>query len=799
MQGIRNIAGDSKEEEIIILDYIRLIIRNKYWIAIAGLLGLALAYVNLRYTDTIYQSQGSIKIESDDNNNLLKEFSVFKELNSKDKVLTETYIIKSKRLIIQACKKLPVQVSYFSKGRVVNKELYVNTPFVVSFNPSQRESLVFDTPYDVIILDDKTYEISYQGADGDEMKVRGTFKDSVKVGNTYLKLDLVEQNYDFAKKITSNYSFVFNSDQALYSRISANLDVVAADKGVALLYVTYKDIVPEFARDFINALFDEYIRFDIELKSRTAIQTIEFMDRLIDNMETDVQGAEKNMEDFKRNNNLFDLAIKGESSLKILSDLETQKRMYQLQLLSIENLEKQINENRPDASLTLNIDGILDPGLTDLLITLNRLQMERISLRQKVTSQNVASKDIDTQIAGLKQTIKQNISSSRIKISSQLGFINRQLQDVELGMRNLPTQEKEMVELKRDLEVNQKVYGFLLQTKLEAAISQASIVSSARVIDEAEISLVPVSPKRMTTYLMYSFIGVFLCFIVIILYRFFNTKIYTVDEVESASEISVIGAVLTFPQKLQNADSRMLAIKEQHSVFGESIRSVRTNIQFLLPDKKNKIITITSTISGEGKTFSTINLAGSLTMLGKKVIVIGCDLRKPRLESTFINPNNSGLSSYLSGVHSIDEIIVDSDYENLALIFSGPVPPNPAELLHSERMQILLNKLQERFDYILLDTPPVGLVTDAIVLMKMSDIILYVLKAGYSNRSFIELPQKLKDEHHFKNIYILLNSYKVDKLSHKAGYYGYGENDKSGYFVKQEAKSKLARFFKLYR
>jgi len=346
------------------------------------------------------------------------------------------------------------------------------------------------------------------------------------------------------------------------------------------------------------------------------------------------------------------------------------------------------------------------------------------------------------------------------------------------------------------LDVNQKVYGFLLQTKLEAAISQASIVSSARIIDEAELNLNPVSPQRMSTFLLYSLLGIMFSLLVIIVSRFLNTKIFTVDEIESISQISVIGAVLAFPKKLQSADSRMLAIKEQRSVFGESIRAVRTNLQFLIPDKKNKIITITSTISGEGKTFTSINLAGSLTMLGKKVILIGCDLRKPKLESTFVNPNKQGLSTYLSGATSLSDIIVESDYENLSLIFSGPIPPNPAELLHSQRMVELLEELKLRYDYILLDTPPVGLVTDAIVLMKMSDIILYILKAGYSKRNYIDLSHKLKDEHQFRNVYFILNSYKVDKLSTKSGYYGYGENDSSGYFSEKKSTPWYSNIFR---
>lgn len=774
--------SDSLQDEIIISDYLRLFIRNAHWIGLAVIVSVVLGYLNLRYKDQIFQSQGSIKIESD-NNNLLSEVSIIKDLNPKDKVLTETYILRSKRLILNACKRLPVQTSYFSKGRVVNKELYKSSPFLIF--PIQPDSLTKDKSYDLTLLNRTEFTVAFQGADNKQVVVRGKFGDTLKFDGNRVVVNFQFPDYDFKNAPTTEFSFVFNSEGSLYNRINQNLDVSPADKGVSLLVVTYKDNVPDFASDFINALMNVYSEFDVEIKSQTATQTIAFMESLQQQMEKTVQGSERNMRDFKKENNVFDLGVKGESSFKSLSDLETQKRMMELQMLALDNLDKQIQESKTGVYLPLSVNGYADAVLFELLGSLNKMSIDRIALSEKVTTKHPSVLELDKQIDDIRKSVKQNIISAKKKIHAQSTYLLKEIDRIKTDMMSLPTEEQQLVNLKRDLEVNQRVYGFLLQTKLEAAISRASIVSSARIIDVAEPNYFSISPNKRLVYLLFIIGGALLSGFTILLFRFFNNKIYTVDEIEDISSIPVIGSVLAFPQKLQNTDSRMLAIREHRSVFGESIRSVRTNLQFLLPGKEKKIITITSTISGEGKTFTTINLAGSLTMLDKKVVLIGCDLRKPQLETTFNNPNQFGLSSYLAGACEIDDIVHHTDYENLSLIFSGPIPPNPAELLYSDRMMQLLEQLKERFDYILLDTSPVGLVADAVVLIKRSDVLIYVVKAGYSQRSFLELPQKIREEHNLSNIYLLLNSYKVDKLSHRGGYYGYGKGG-YGYYLKEE-------------
>lgn len=786
-------TSNKEEKDIILSDYFNFFLKNIHWIIIVCIISAVLGYFKVRYQDKIFQSQGSLKIESD-NNNLLSDVALFKDINPKDKILTEAYIIKSRNLILKACKKLPIQVSYFSKGRVVNKELYTSSPFLVSL--IRKDSTAYDKPYSIVLSDKKSYVITKVDEQNDPIELKANFGDTISFDNHIMVVINNAGNYDISDLAVKNYEFVINSPNALYARISGNLDVSQVDKGVSLLNITYKDFVPQFAADFINELMKVYTEFDVETKSQTATQTITFMERLIKDMDMTVQNSEQNVEKFKKTNNIFDLEAKGEYQYKELTDLELQRRMAGLQLLSIESVERQIAENKSSVTLPVSIEGVVDPVLTDLLSALNKLNIERIARNEKVTSYSPNLIEIDKQIAEVRDNIKQTVLSGKKRIKEQISFFEKKITVIQSNMQSLPTEEKQFFALKRDLEVNQRVYAYLLQTRLEAAISRASIVSSARTIDLAELAVVSVEPNGKLIFLMYLIFGLITSLLMLVAVKVLKTEIYSIADIELLTDIPVVGTIIAFGQKLTNNDSRMLAIKEQRTLFGESVRTVRTNLQFLLPEKKKKIITFTSTISGEGKTFSSINLAGSLTMLDKKVVLIGCDLRKPQMFSTFRTSHNKGLSTYLSGEVNISEIVQKTEFDGLSLIAPGPIPPNPAELLNSDLMRILLDELIRDFDYVILDTSPVGLVSDAIVLMKLSDINIYVLKSGYSKLNYLELPSKIMKEHNLSHMYLLLNSYKIDKFSRKGGYYGYGNGSNGYYDIKERKKYFFGLFSK---
>jgi tyrosine-protein kinase Etk/Wzc len=292
----------AESDDIILIDYIKLLARNMHWIILFVVVALGLAFLRLRYEDEIYEAKGSIKVDTE-NNNLLKEISIFKDFASpRDKIITETYIIKSKLLISKALERLPVQVSYFSSGRVVQKEIYTSSPF--SVKPLKPDSVTFDKPYSLSIENEKEYILSWEDESAKTKSVKANFGDKVSFDGNTAWIEYNKDNFRLFKNNTNKFNFVFNSKNNLYGRVSSNLFVDQIDKGVSIITISYKDVVPEFARDVVNEMSKVYTEYDITYKSQTATQTIEFMDRLIEDLNKTVQSSEHSMADFKRGNNI---------------------------------------------------------------------------------------------------------------------------------------------------------------------------------------------------------------------------------------------------------------------------------------------------------------------------------------------------------------------------------------------------------------------------------------------------------------------------------------------------------------
>ncbi|HMG09234.1 MAG TPA: polysaccharide biosynthesis tyrosine autokinase, partial [Mucilaginibacter sp.] len=343
----------------------------------------------------------------------------------------------------------------------------------------------------------------------------------------------------------------------------------------------------------------------------------------------------------------------------------------------------------------------------------------------------------------------------------------------------LPAAQRDMVSLQRDFEINDKVYSFLSEKKLEAQISRAGILPGATVIDLAQPNLNAVSPNEHDIHRTAIILGLAIGLGLIIVVRVLNPYIYDKETIESLTSIPILGVIRKFPEPIDENNRQILALIKPKSIFAESVRSVRTNLSFLSSEKQSKVICITSEVAGEGKSFVAVNLSSTLSLIDKKVILIGADLRRSRLHKTFHVPNDVGLSNYLAHQNEMDEIILHAEYENLDFIISGPVPPNPSELLHSERMNTLIANLKLRYDIVMIDTAPIGLVSDAIPLIRMSNINVFVIRSGKSKFYAASVPQRIAQEYHLDNTVIVLNAYE-EELLHSRYYTTKFTGDSSG-------------------
>jgi capsular exopolysaccharide synthesis family protein len=589
----------------------------------------------------------------------------------------------------------------------------------------------------------------------------------------------------------STFQFKFNTPEDFVSRVKAGLHTNELIKNSNIITLQEIDSDPQFAADILNAIMREYLNYDRNQKTQSATQMINFINDQLESLANNVKGSEKLIEQYKQNNKIMDVTSTSELQLARIKDLEAQKTLLKLQLIAIDQLKEQITGEKDNINLNLNLEGVIDPLLGTLISGLNNLLVERATLLKTYNNGSQTINDINSQILQIKNSALNNINSSSTRINRNISYLDNQLAGANEKLSSLPSAERDLISLKRDFEINDKVYSFLSEKRLDAQISRSAILPGATIIEQAQPNLNPLSPDEHTIHRTALIAGLAIGLGLIVLIRILNPYIYDKETVESLTTVPIIGVIRKFPETLDENSTQILAISRPKSVFAESVRSVRTNISFIASEKKSKIICITSEVAGEGKSFITVNLSSTLALIDKKVILIAADLRRSRLHKTFHVPNDKGLSNYLANQCDVDDIILNSSQPNLDIIVSGPVPPNPSELLHSERTKTLITELKKRYDIIMIDTAPIGLVSDAIPLIRMSDINIFVIRSGKSKFYAATVPQRIANEYHLDNTVIILNAFAEDLLhsryyttkftgeSHGTHYYYY--SDYSGY------------------
>jgi capsular exopolysaccharide synthesis family protein len=460
----------------------------------------------------------------------------------------------------------------------------------------------------------------------------------------------------------------------------------------------------------------------------------------------------------------MDVTSATDLELSQIKEIESQRQLLKIQLIAIDQLKQQIAEDKDNVSLNLNLEGVVDPLLGGLIQSLDNLLVEKNTLLKTYNSNSQAIKDINLQILQIKNAALKNIEATDTRINKNINYLDGQVAKINEKIAQLPAAERDLISLKRDFEINDKVYSFLSEKRLDAQISRSAILPGASIIEPAEPNFSPVSPDEHTIHRTALIIGMAIGFGMIVLIRILNPYIYDKETVESLTTIPIIGVIRKFPDEIDEDNTQILALSRPKSVFAESVRSVRTNLNFIASEKSSKIICITSEVAGEGKSFIAVNLSSTLSLIDKKIILIAADLRRSRLHKTFNMPNDIGLSNFLANQCEVDDVIRNTSQPNLDILLSGPVPPNPSELLHSKRMKELIAALKKRYDIIMIDTAPIGLVSDSIPLIRMSDINIFVIRSGKSKFYAATVPQRIANEYHLDNTVIILNAFAEDLL-----------------------------------
>ncbi len=736
---------------------------NWYWILLIFLVVNAGALLYIRYTKNIYESESSLKLDfkKDASEMGIKNLAEDRNVNQ---IAGEIEIIQSKLFLNRVLDEVNFEASFFSVGHVLNEELYRNAPAIVTYF-SKNHSL-YNTP------------ISFHEKSREEFDLTAT--DGKKVSGLYGKLisleglDLIlERNKKFRKSDEIGYFIVIRSRDVLLHEISKNLIAEPLNLNANTVRVSFKDYNPFKAQFVLNKIDTIYLQYSNEERSLANKQKIDWVSRELSNIEKKMEDYENYFERFTLQNKTNDLDDDLKKTVEAMSMIDSQRYEYTKRVSEVSKVIDGLSAGR--RVLTISLRRIFPERLNQNLDALQELEQEQEKLKLSYKEVTFAYRAKEQDIEALRSRITAQLSELRNHWMNDLKGINQRKITLEREFATLPDKNTEFSKNQRFYKLYEEFYLSLMQSKSEFEIAEAGSTPDFKILSPASLPDEPISPNKYMVAgigLVASLVSIF--FVVGILYLL-NNRITNLYELEKIQTAPVLGAV---PMSRYLNGQSLHIVQHPRSMVSESIRTLRTNLDFFNLSADKKTIAISSTVSGEGKSFIAMNLGAVMAQSDKKVILVDLDMRKSKLHTPFRSPDVSkGVSTILIRKHSWQEAIMKTTVNNLDYLPAGPHPPNPSELLLQEDFSQLLTDLKKQYDIIILDTPPVGLVTDGIMAMKRADVSLYVFRANYSKKEFLHNLQRIIKINKFSNITTLLNAVTMPGRSYGYGYYE--DNDKS--------------------
>ncbi|MCS7073670.1 MAG: polysaccharide biosynthesis tyrosine autokinase, partial [Bacteroidia bacterium] len=704
-------------------------------------------------------------------------------------LMTEVEIIKSRYLVEKVVSALKLNIRYYQLGRFVNRDLYKETPFVIEFDSATYKhtgkmlSIRFKDDKNFILSEYKKPETAIRGTIGSPLSFKGSSITIQKNPNGRKKIDT-----------TQEYAFLVQDTKVAAIQFGATLEVKPLT-GTALIKLAQSDIVPERATDFLNVITKAYIEELLFLKKQTHILTVKFINQQLSKLSGQIGETENQLESIEKQKGVPTLSLQKQADAAQYLEYLNKKAELEVKELALDSLIAFLNrydlENLSTPVFAPSLDGLFDQSTTLIINELNNALIQKVLLLQKNTVKSPTVIAVNSRIRELKNRLMENSRSIKANNVTTRKMLEKKAANIKNATLDIPSTERSVATVQRGFAISEKMYSFLLEKRTEAEIMEASTVITSRIIDESIVPDTPIFPNRPQVILGSLIVGLFIGIGYVILREALRETISYKNELESRTTLPIIGTITRSDMSVSETSSFLVLIDTKSAVT-ESFRALRTNIQFVGDTNKSKVISVTSTVSGEGKSFISTNLAAILSFLDKKVLIVDLDLRKPKLHKTFSMENEVGMSTLLIGRDTFSEVIRHTSYQNLDIITSGPVPPNPSELLSSNTFVERIEDLREMYDYIICDTSPVGLVTDSIAVLKISDVSLYVFRADYSKKSFVQNIEKIRDEHDLKNMFLVFNF--VNLLYEGYGY-GYGYTY-GGYGYYSEDAKKIPKWRK---
>ena len=775
-------ATDNKQKLFETKDLVfvwRLLLKNIAILIIVPILAFLIGYVYTYRLTNIYGAKVQLLLKSSETYDYqdqiyqgLGAYGVYMDAQN------QMRIIQSRDLIGEVVDRMNVSTSYYFVGRVRKLEAFETLPFTAEIEVINKSLL--EKPVEVIMLDRKKYQLSYE-INGNSTVLEGELDELIT--NNDLRIKLVSKFYFSDKMIESikdmTYEMVFHSRNYLINKYRSRMEIENVEY-TSILEVKVMDEIGQRAKMFLDTLTVVYVDYSKKLQLEVNENTVVNIEKQIDTVSKFIKSKELELLGFKDKNAILNLPREEDDYFRRYVESSALKRTLEQKISALKTLQAYILNLDDENFLPPTFNALVsDPYITQTIRRVYELQLE---LKGKSASQLADNENIKkkkNEINSLKKDLLIYINNLETAVNAEIADVDAFIRKNKSSIKSIPVSEQGVANIKRELDVNNKMYLFLLEKKTNSLIARAGIIPQVRLVESAsQIGIV--KPDKSKIKRMFLLGGIILALLIALIRKLLFEKIQNINELNEITHLPVIGGLPLVKEK----ESKLIVTKKPKAQVTESFRTLRTNLSYLgdfEDDAKARKISVSSFFPGEGKTFTSTNIASILAMSDKKVVIVDFDLHKPKIHKTFDLENKKGVSSYLIGNEKIDDIVHKDCINNLDVITAGPIPPNPSEIVLKSKMTELFAQLEERYDYIIVDTPPFGLLNDAIELIKYLDIFVVVVNTKYIKHRGVRTIDSLLEKHDNIDVGMVLNGVKKSKLQYYYSKYSYKYNYNYGY------------------
>ena len=784
-----NEAQESKEENIDVKELLFKYLIHWPWFVGTVVACLIAAWVYLYMSTPVYTISATVLIKDDKKGGSAGMLSGLESLgldgmvSSSQNIDNEIEVLHSKTIAKEVVEDLGLYISYTDEDEFPSRNIYKTSPVQVSLTPQEADLLEEPMIVEMTLQPQGSIDVNVKIGDDEYQKhfeklpavfptERGTLAFFLPPDSVLSSKRTLEETTD-SEKTTRNITATINKPLAVAKGYCKNMTIEPTSKTTSVAVISLKNSNVQRGKDFINKLLEMYNINTNNDKNEVAQKTAEFINERISIISKELGSTEKDLESFKRGAGITDLTSDAQIALTGSAEYEKKRVENQTQINLLQDLQKYM-QNEGYEVLPSNI-GLQDVNLAAAINRYNDVLVERKRLLRTSTENNPTIINLDTSISAMKENVQVSLDRVLRGLFITKADLDREANRYSRRISEAPGQEREFVSIARQQEIKAGLYLMLLQKREENAITLAATANNAKIIDDAIADEAPVSPKGKMIYLIALVLGVGIPVGVIYLLELTKFKIEGRSDVEKLTSVPIVGDIPLTDEK----QGAIAVFENQNNLMSETFRNIRTNLQFMLENDK-KVILVTSTVSGEGKSFISANLAISLSLLGKKVVIVGLDIRKPGLNKVFnISKREQGITQYLANPEKnlMDLVQLSDVSKNLYILPGGTVPPNPTELLARDGLDKAIETLKKNFDYVILDTAPVGMVTDTLLIGRVADLSVYVCRADYTHKNEYTLINELAEKDKLPNLCTVING--LDLKRRKYGYYyGYGKYGK---------------------